>query len=79
MPSEPHHERSILPPPDPPFRGEIKVAFSDSKGEYPVPLRAPEGAPNVLIVIGDDIGYGHMVRSAGRRVRRPSTVWPSRA
>ena len=23
-------------------------------------LRAPEGAPNVLLVMGDDIGYGHM-------------------
>ena len=53
-------ERSILPPPDPPFRGEINVAFTDSKADFPEPLRAPEGAPDVLIIVGDDIGYGHM-------------------
>src|SRR5436190_2131709 len=53
------HERSILPPPDPAFRGEINVAFTDSKPAFPEPLRAPEGAPNVLIIVGDDIGYGH--------------------
>ena len=47
MPSEPHDPRSILPPPDPPFRGEINVAFSDSKPDFPEPLRAPDGAPNV--------------------------------
>jgi arylsulfatase A-like enzyme len=23
-------------------------------------LRAPEDAPNVLLILGDDIGYGHM-------------------
>jgi arylsulfatase len=53
-------DRSILPPPDPPFRGEINVAFADSKADFPEALRAPEGAPNVLIMVGDDIGYGHM-------------------
>ena len=52
-------QRSVLPPPDPAFRGEIEVAFEDSKGEFPEPLRAPEGALNVLIIVGDDIGYGH--------------------
>jgi hypothetical protein len=35
------------------------VAFSDSKADFPEPLLAPEGAPNVLIIVGDDIGYGH--------------------
>jgi hypothetical protein len=80
MPSEPdNRDRSILPPPDPPFRGEINVALTDSKADFPEPLRAPEGAPNVLVIVGDDIGYGHMGASAGRRVRRPSTGWPSRA
>jgi hypothetical protein len=51
---------SVLPPADPPFRGEINVAFTDSKADFPEPLRAPAGAPNVLVVVGDDIGYGHM-------------------
>ena len=58
-------DRSILPPPDPPFRGEIEVAFKDSKADFPEPLRAPEGAPNVLLIMGDDIGYGHMSAFGG--------------
>ena len=60
MANGPDQERSVLPPPDPPFRGEIKVAFADSTADFPEPLRAPEGAPNVLVIVGDDIGYGHM-------------------
>ena len=71
--------RSVLPPSDPAFQGKIEVAFKDSKCAFPEPLEAPAGAPNVLIIVGDDIGYGHLVRSAGRRVRRPSTASPSRA
>jgi hypothetical protein len=53
-------ERASLPPPDPSFRGKIEVALKDSEAAFPEPLRAPEGAPNVLIIVGDDIGYGHM-------------------
>jgi Sulfatase len=52
--------RRVLPPPDPSFRGRIEVALEDSTGEFPAPLEAPQGAPNVLLVMGDDIGYGHM-------------------
>ena len=28
-------QRSVLPPPDPAFRGEINVAFTDSKADFP--------------------------------------------
>ena len=47
-------------PPDPSFRGKIEVAFKDSEAVFPEPVRAPEAAPNVLLIMGDDIGYGHM-------------------
>lgn len=53
-------DRTVLPPPDPTFRGEIKVVYKDSRGHFPEPLKAPRGAPNVLLIMGDDIGYGHM-------------------
>jgi hypothetical protein len=53
-------DRRVLPPPDPSFRGRIEVALEDSTGEFPEPLEAPQGAPNMLLVMGDDIGYGHM-------------------
>jgi Sulfatase len=51
--------------PDPSFEGEIEVAFKDSKADWPEPLRAPQGAPNVLLIMGDDIGYGHMSAFGG--------------
>ena len=61
MASESHKiDRTVLPPPDPPFEGRIEAAFKDSEADFPEPLRAPEGAPNVLLIMGDDIGYGHM-------------------
>ena len=58
------HQRSFLPPPDPAFRGGINVAFSDSKADFPEPLRAPEGAPNVLIIVGDAARLANRAASA---------------
>ena len=58
-------DRTVLPPSDPPFRGKIETAYKDSKGEFPEPVRAPKGAPNVLLIMGDDIGYGHMSAFGG--------------
>ncbi|MFN2136501.1 MAG: arylsulfatase [Candidatus Promineifilaceae bacterium] len=50
--------REILPIPDIPARG--KVALDARKAAYePIkPLRPPEGAPNVVIVLIDDMGFG---------------------
>ena len=56
----PRIDRTVLPPPDPPFEGRIETAFKDSEADLPKLLCAPEGAPNVLLIMGDDIGYGHM-------------------
>ena len=53
-------DRTVLPPPDAPFRGTIGVALADSKADWREPLRAPKGAPNVLLIMGDDVGYAHM-------------------
>ena len=61
----PRIDRTVLPPPDPPFEGRIETAFKDSEAEFPEPLWAPEGAPNVLLIMGDDIGYGHMSAFGG--------------
>lgn len=58
-------DRTILPPADPPFRGETDLTFKGSKPDWPEPLRAPKGAPNVLLIMGDDIGYGHMSAFGG--------------
>ena len=47
-----------LPRPEPPFKGEIGPTFRESKEDYPQPIKAPDGAPNVLIVLVDDLGFG---------------------
>jgi arylsulfatase len=50
--------REILPIPDIPAKG--KMALDARKAEFPAikPLRPPEGAPNVVIVLIDDMGFG---------------------
>jgi arylsulfatase len=49
------------------FRGKVDVDIRDSVpdwGPYEQP-RAPEGAPNVLMIVWDDVGYGAMSAFGG--------------
>jgi arylsulfatase A-like enzyme len=41
------------------------VGLATTEADFPVPVMAPEGAPNVLLIMGDDIGYGHMSAFGG--------------
>ena len=52
--------RSVLPIPDRPHTGLITYDAKDPDTSFPPiePLRPPEGAPNVLIVLLDDAGFG---------------------
>ena len=52
--------RHILPIPDPKHVGLTTYDAKDPNTKYPpiVPLRPPKGAPNVLIVLLDDVGFG---------------------
>jgi len=51
-------DRTVLPIAPPPFRGTIGTTYKESV-PYPIPpLRAPADAPNVLVVLLDDEGYG---------------------
>jgi arylsulfatase A-like enzyme len=54
------HARSMLPIPDRPAPGLTTYDAKDPDTEYPPiePLLPPEGAPNVLIVLIDDAGFG---------------------
>ena len=47
-----------LPPPDPKFGGVIKDTAADSKPYWPPSVVPPKGAPNVLLIMTDDQGYG---------------------
>lgn len=47
-----------LPPPDPKFGGVIKDKASDSKAWWAPRVVSPKGAPNVLLIMTDDSGFG---------------------
>jgi arylsulfatase A-like enzyme len=50
-------ERSVLPIPAAPFNGTIAENALDSKPGTARSVRAPEGAPNVLMFMADDVGF----------------------
>ncbi len=54
------HARSVLPIPDRPSIGLTTYDAKDPATTFPAiqPLRPPPGAPNVLIVLLDDVGFG---------------------
>ena len=47
-----------LPPPDPKFGGVIKMKATESKPWWPPRVVPPKGAPNVLLIMTDDCGFG---------------------
>ncbi len=47
-----------LPPPDPPFGGVIKENALESKAWWAPRVVPPKGAPNILLIMTDDSGYG---------------------
>jgi len=47
-----------LPPPPPKFGGEINLQASQSKPYWPPQVVPPQGAPNILLIMTDDQGYG---------------------
>ncbi len=53
-------QRSILPIPDIPRVGPTLYDAKDPESRFPPiePLRPPTGAPNVLVVLLDDVGFG---------------------
>jgi arylsulfatase A-like enzyme len=49
---------SYLPPQPAPFGGVINLNAKDSKPYWPATVVPPKGAPNVLLIMTDDQGYG---------------------
>jgi len=41
------------------FKGKIGKTLKDSKQYWPKPVTPPEDAPNVLVWLIDDMGFGH--------------------
>ena len=51
-------DRTVLPIAPHGFQGRIEVTAAASTQDWPIPVKAPEGAPNVLLIMTDDIGFG---------------------
>ena len=51
-------ERSDLPIRDPAFQRKIGQTFADSTSDFPQDVTVPDGAPNVLLILLDDVGFG---------------------
>ena len=48
----------VLPVRPPSFEGKIGITYKESTPDFPAPIKAPEKAPNVLLVLLDDVGFG---------------------
>jgi arylsulfatase A-like enzyme len=50
--------QEVLPYPQPPFKGHVGRTAKDSTPDFPKDVRAPKGAPNILLILTDDVGFG---------------------
>jgi arylsulfatase A-like enzyme len=55
----------------PEFGGKIAKKYEDSQEWWPEPVRPPEGAPNVIIFLLDDVGFAQ-VGSFGALINTPA-------
>lgn len=51
-------DRSRLPLPEPEFKGKIGKTYKESVSAWPELPKPPKGAPNVLLILLDDVGFG---------------------
>lgn len=70
-PTDADDDRESLPVPDPVFQGTIGKTYRDSTPDYPEPVKAPSEAPNVLLILLDDVGFG-MTSTFGGPVSTPN-------
>ena len=52
-------DRSVLPRPLQQFEGVAKRTLEGSVASFTQPVKAPAGAPNILLVLIDDAGFGN--------------------
>jgi len=49
---------TVVPAPNPPpFNGKVGQTIGESTPDWPPLARAPKGAPNVMYIVLDDVGY----------------------
>lgn len=56
----------VLPRPDFHFQGEIGRTYQDSDpATFPQPVQPPKGAPNIVLILLDDVGFGQFETFGG--------------
>jgi arylsulfatase len=70
MPARPTQPRAgtpdVLPRPDFHFTGEVGRTYQDSDpAQFPQPVQPPAGAPNILLILLDDAGFGQFSTFGG--------------
>ena len=56
--ASPSPAQEVLPRPEPAFQGKIGRTAKDSTPDFPKGVEAPKGAPNILLILTDDVGFG---------------------
>lgn len=51
-------DRTTLPILVAPFEGSIGTTYQASQSDWQEPVAAPEGAPNIIVILLDDVGFG---------------------
>src|ERR1700755_3402286 len=64
MPTD-NQDRSNLPLPESKFEGVVGKTYEDSKPDWPKGPTAPDGAPNVILILLDDVGFGQVSTFGG--------------
>lgn len=50
----------VLPAREAEFRGTIGDTYSKSVPDWPKGARPPKDAPNIVVILMDDLGFGHL-------------------
>jgi arylsulfatase len=58
--------QAVLPYAEQKYRGNVGTTYLDSDpAQFPAPRKAPKGAPNVLLILLDDCGFGQFSVAGG--------------
>ncbi|MEC5398050.1 arylsulfatase [Uliginosibacterium sp. H1] len=62
----PPRGQAVLPYAEQKYQGNVGTSYLDSDpAQFPVPRKAPAGAPNVLLILLDDAGFGQFSVAGG--------------
>ena len=65
--------RMVTPAPNAPvFRGVVGPTIQDSSASWPELARAPQGAPNILLIMLDDVGYAQLGAFGAHNIQTPN-------